>query len=147
MADERAMTPVISKTLTISIVVLYIAGMTTILLGGVVPEYRSTAGAELGDRVLVTAGESIEQSVPEANGTVDSNRTVDLPPTIRNQQYELELAGDSLRLHHPDRRIGGELALSLPPRTAVTNATWRSGTDLTVRVRGPTENRTVTIHE
>jgi len=116
------------------------------LLGGVVPEYRSTAGAELGDRVLVTAGESIEASVPEANGSVELNRTVDLPPTIRDRHYELELTGNSLRLRHPDQRIGSESALSLPPGTTVTNTTWRSGPDLKIRVRGPAENRTVTIH-
>ena len=146
MADERAMTPVISKTLTISIVILYIGGMTTILLSGVVPEYRSNAGAELGDRVLATAGESIESSVPDANGTVELNRTVDLPPTIRDQHYEIELAGNKLRLRHPDQRIDGEITLSLPPGATVINATWRSGTDLEIRVRGPAENRTVTIH-
>lgn len=144
MAD-RAMTPVVSKTLTISIVVLYIAGTTTILLGGVVPEYRSNAGAELGDRVLATAGESIEQSVPEANGSVEANRTVDLPPRIRDKQYELELVGSRLRLRHPDERIGDTLSLSLPPGTNVDTATWRSGSDLEIRVSGPADNRTLTI--
>lgn len=146
MAEDRAMTPVVSKTLTLSIVVLYIAGMTAILLGGVVPEYRSNAGAELGDRVLATAGESIEESVPEANGSVQSTRTVDLPPRIRNEQYELALVGDRLRLRHPDERIGGTLSLSLPAGTSVANATWRSGSDLEIRVRGPATNRTLTVH-
>lgn len=144
MAD-RAMTPVVSKTLTVSIVVLYIAGMTTILLGGVVPEYRSNAGAELGDRVLATAGESIESTVPEANGTVEANRTVDLPPRIRGQQYELELANSSLHLRHPDERIGDTVSLALPPGTTVDNTTWRSGSNLEIRVRGPATNRTLSI--
>lgn len=145
--DERAMTPVVGKTLVIGIALLYIGGMTTLLLGGVVPEYRSTAGAELGDRVLATAGSSIEQSVPEANGTVRANRTVDLPPSIRDKQYELELAGDRLRLQHPNSAIGGELRLSLPSTVAVENGTWQSGTELQIRVGGPRGNRTLTIDQ
>ncbi|MXR50713.1 hypothetical protein GRX03_03705 [Halovenus sp. WSH3] len=144
-ADERGMTSVVGKTLVIGIVLLYVGGMTTLLLGGVVPEYRSTAGAELGDRVLATAGGAIEQSVSEVNGTVRTNRSVDLPSTIRGRHYELELAGTRLRLRHPDPAIEGELSLALPPTMSTTNATWRSGTDLQIRVSGPRQNRTLTI--
>ena len=145
MADERAMTPVVGKTLAIGIVILYIGGMTTILFGGVVSEYRTTAGAEVGDRVLATAGGSIEQSVPAANGTVAVNRTLDLPPTIRERSYELELVGGRLRLHHPNPAIGGDLSLSLPPTVTVQNGTWQSGSKLNIRVHGPRESRTLTI--
>lgn len=147
VGDDRAMTPVVGKTLAIGIVLLYLGGMTTILLGGTVPEYRTHAGSELGDRVLATAGGSIEQSVPNANGTVEANQTVDLPPAIREQSYELELAGGKLRLHHPNPEIGGEIHLSLPPTATVENSTWRSGTDLQIRVRGPPENRTITLDQ
>lgn len=145
MADERAMTSVVGKTLAIGIALLYIAGMTTVLLGGVVPEYRSGAGSEVGDRVLGTAGGAVETSVPEANGTVETTRTVDLPPTIRDHSYELELTGHRLRLHHPNRAIGGEFHLSIPPTITVENATWQSGTKFTIRVSGPPANRTLTI--
>jgi hypothetical protein len=147
MVDQRAMTPVVGKTLAIGIVILYIAGMTTILLGGTVPEYRTNAGSELGDRVLATAGGSIEQSVTAANGTVETNRTVELPPAIREESYELELAGRQLRLRHSNPEIGGELRLSVPPTVAVENSTWRSGTDLQIRVSGPPDNRTLTIEQ
>ena len=147
LADDRAMTPVVGKTLAIGIVLLYLGGMTTILLGGTVPEYRTHAGSELGDRVLATAGGSIEQSIPNANGTVETNQTVDLPPMIREQSYELELAGGKLRLRHPNPEIGGEIRLSLPPTTTVENSTWHSGTDLRIRVRGPSENRTITLDQ
>jgi hypothetical protein len=139
------MTPVVGKTLAIGIVILYIGGMTTILLGGTVPEYRDNAGSELGDRVLATAGGAIEQSAPAGNGTVKSNRTVDLPPTIREQSYELELAGRQLRLAHPNPAIGGVFSLSLPPTISVENSTWRSGSELEIRVSGPRESRTLTI--
>lgn len=147
VTDERAMTPVVGKTLAIGIVLLYITGMTTILLGGTVPEYRTNAGSELGDRVLATAGGSIEQSVSEANGTVEANHTVDLPPSVRQHSYELKLADDRLRLRHPNPEIGGEIRLSLPPTLTVENGTWRSGTDLQIRVSGPTGNRTLTIDQ
>lgn len=147
VGDERAMTPVVGKSLAIGIVLLYLGGMTTILLGGTVPEYRTHAGSELGDRVLATAGGSIEQSVPNANGTVETNQTVDLPPTIREQSYELELTGGRLRLHHSNPEIGGEIRLSLPPTAIVENSTWRSGTDLQIRVSGPRKNRTITLDQ
>lgn len=146
-ADERAMTSVVGKSLAIGIVLLYLGGMTTVLLGGAVPEYRTHAGSELSDRVLATAGGSIEQSVPAANGTVEANTAVELPPTIRERSYELELAGSSLRLHHPNSEITGEIQLSLPPTVTVENGTWRSGTVLRIRVSGPSENRTLTIDQ
>ena len=147
LADDRAMTPVVGKSLAIGIVLLYLGGMTTILLGGTVPEYRTHAGSELGDRVLATAGGSIEQSIPNANGTVETNQTVDLPPMIRDQSYELELAGGRLRLHHPNPEIGGTIHLSLPPTATTVNSTWRSGTELQIQVRGPSENRTITLDQ
>lgn len=146
-ANERAMTPVVGKTLAIGIILLYIGGMTTILLGGTVPEYRSNAGSELGDRVLATAGGTIEGSVTDANGTVDTSQTVELPPSIREHSYELELAAGRLRLHHPDPKIGGAVRLSVPPTVTVENGTWRSGTELRIRVYGSSENRTLTIDQ
>ncbi|MFT4946858.1 MAG: hypothetical protein ACI8TL_001095 [Natronomonas sp.] len=147
VTDRRAMTPVVGKTLAIGIVLLYIGGMTTVLLGGTVPEYRTHAGSELGDRVLATAGGSVEAAVTEANGTVETTKTVDLPPTIRERSYELELVESRLRLRHPDPEISGEIQLSLPPTVTVENSTWRSGTALQIRVSGPSENRTLTIDQ
>lgn len=141
------MTPVVAKSLAIGIGLLYITGMTTLLLGGVVPEYRSGAGDELGDRVLATAGGSIEQSASEANGSLERTETVELPPSIRSSSYELELDGEWLTLSHPDPAIGGTVRLSLPPAVTVEQSSWSSGRELEIRVRGPETNRTLTLDE
>ena len=62
--DERALSPVVGKTLELGIVVLFVGLLTTVLLAGVVPDYRTATGKELGERVLTTAAQEIEHAVP-----------------------------------------------------------------------------------
>lgn len=142
-ADERALTPVVSKTLVIGIALLYVSGLTTLLLGGVVPEYRASAGEELGERVLAQAAGSIEGAVPEGNGTVSHTATVDLPPTIEDRTYELVLRGEQLILEH--ETAGAETRLSLPPGASTENNTWASGGKLEINVEGESGDWTVRI--
>jgi hypothetical protein len=149
VTGERGVTPVVSKTLAIGLVVLYITGMTTILLGGVVPDYERRAGDELGERVLATVAGEIEQTPPGVDGRLDTQTTVEVPATIANAGYTLVLSNQTGRLvlDHPDPAITAETRLSLPSNVTIENATVDSGTPLQIRVRGPSAERTLTIEE
>jgi len=146
---ERGVTPVVSKTLAIGLTVLYVAGMTTVLLGGVVPDYESRAGEELGERVLATVAGEIEQTPPVVDGRIDTTTSVEIPATIANSGYTLMLSNrtDRLVLEHPDPTITASTRLSLPPNVTAENATIGSGSPLQVSVRGSTDDRTLTIEE
>lgn len=141
--DERGASAVVGKVLAAGIAVLYISVMTTLLFGGVVPDYRTATGAELGDRVLATAAGEIEHNRPAVDGTVELRAEHSLPETIRDKEYELVLSGKTLELDHPDPGIGGETHVALPPNVAVENATWASSEPFVVVVDG----ETVTITE
>lgn len=152
MADfptaSRGVTPVVSKTLVMGLTVLYIAGMTTVLLGGVVPGYETRAGAELSDRVLATAAGEIERAPPAVDGHVETQTTVTLPETIANNGYRLALSNgtDRLVLEHPESAIETETQLSLPPEVTLQNETVSGGT-LVITVSGPANDRTLTVEE
>lgn len=150
MADrlnQRAMTPVVSKTLVIGIALLYIGGMTTLLFGGVVPDYQRAAGEELAERTAATAAGEIENTVIDVNGTVERTRIVELPRRIDDEQYDLKLRGRVLVLDHPDSDIEVEIHLSVPPELTVVESSWRSGNDLEIRVAGEVDNRTIEIQQ
>lgn len=144
----RGVTPVVSKTLAIGLTVLYIAGMTTVLLGGIVPEYETRAGAEMSERVLATAAGEIERAPPTVEGNVETRTTVSLPETIASSGYRLVLSNgtDRLVLDHPEPAIETETRLSLPPDVTLQNGTVSGGT-LVVTVSGPPNDRTLTIEE
>ena len=132
--DNRGVTPVVEKLLTIGIVVLFIGSTTTVLFGSAVPGYRDSVGNELGDRVVVSAAEQIEASVPP-NGTATSGRTtIDVPGTIRGEPYALQVEGRTLTLAHPTQAVGGRVRLSLPDH--VTDVSGSLGSQ---------GNRTVTL--
>lgn len=141
--DERAISYVVEKTVAIGIAVLYVGVVTGALLGGVVPEYRAAAGDELGDRVLATAASDVESAAQAASGDVNRTATVELPETIRGEQYRLVLSGRRLVLVHPAEGIGAETHLSLPGSVTVANSTWTSGEPLAIRLTGPEPNRTL----
>ena len=89
--NDRALSPVVGKTLELGVMVLLVALLTATLYGGVVPEYRSTAAGELGDRTLARAAGDVERAVPpnETGGlpheeaAVAVRAPVHLPGTIR----------------------------------------------------------------
>lgn len=143
--DERATTPVVSKTLAIGIALLYVGGVSTLLFGSVVPAYQTAAGEELAERTLAAAAGEIEQSVPETDGRAERTRSISLPDRIHGDHYILELSGTRLILEHPDREIGAGTHLPLPPDVTVEEGSWRSGDDLRIRVTGPPDNRTLQI--
>jgi hypothetical protein len=136
------MTPVVSKTLAIGLATLYIAGMTTALLGGVVPAYETRAGGELSERVLATAAGEIERAPPAVAGSVERQTTLTLPETIANDEYRLKLSNSTLALVHPDGAIERETHLSLPPAVTPQNSTV-SGGRVVIEVSGSLANRTL----
>lgn len=143
--DDRGVTPVVSKTLAIGLALLYVAGMTTVLFGGVVSDYQTQAGAEMGERVLATVAGQIESAPPTVDGTVETETTISLPPTIRNSGYTLVVSNRTLELEHPDEAIHAKTTLSLPTNVAVENSTFHSGSELVITVEGTADDRTVTI--
>lgn len=143
---SRGVTPVVGKTLAIGLATLYIAGMTTALLGGVVPAYETRAGGEVSERVLATAAGEIERAPPGVSGNVELQTTVTLPETIANDGYRLVLSNetDRLTLTHPDPAIERETQLSLPANVTPHNGTVSGGT-VHITVSGSPENRTLSI--
>jgi len=131
----RAVTPAVGKTLEIGIVVLFVGLVTTALLGGVVPDYRTAAGAEVGDRVLATAAQEVERAVPPSARDLSVRRTVDLPSTIAGSGYAIRVDGRALVLDHPDPAIGGRIDLSLPRRVDRVTGRTEGGAETVVAVR------------
>lgn len=145
--DNRAVSPVVGKLLAAGLAVLYIATISGLLLGGVVPEYQNAAGEELAERVVATVGGQIERAVPDTDATVDVTITSDVPATIRNERYDLRLQNGSLVLDHPAVTLDARTELSLPSKVNAPNQTWRSGGTLAISVTGAGTNRTVTLRE
>ncbi|PSP84696.1 hypothetical protein BRC78_07825 [Halobacteriales archaeon QH_8_68_33] len=143
-ADDRAVTPSVGKALEGGIVVLFVGLLTTMLLGGLVPDYRAATGAELGDRVLATASQEVERAVPSTVRAVDARRSVDLPSSIAGEGYEIRTDGRWLVLDHPDPAVGGRVRLVLPATVDSVDGVWQSGADTAVTVEG---NRTGLVVE
>lgn len=143
--DERGVSPVVSKTLAIGLAVLYVAGITTVLAGGVVPDYRTQAGDEVGERVLATAAASVERAPPAVDGTVRTRTTVDLPETIRGATYTIVVSNRTMTLVHPQQGIHVETTISLPANVTVVEGRWHSGGQLVVEVTGSHGDRTLRI--
>lgn len=125
-ADDRAVVPSIGKALEASLVLLYVALLSTALYGGFVPDYRATAGDELADRTLATAAHEVRSAVPPAATDARVRREVDLPETIRGEGYRVRAVNGSLVLDHPDRAIGARARLALPDRVQGVEGEWHS---------------------
>jgi len=143
--DNRGLSTVVEKLLSLSIVVLYITLLTTVMYGGTVPAYRGAVGAELGERTLTQATAEIEQTVPPAGRTASATRRVELPATIDGAAYEIRADGETLVLDHPDDDIGGRAAPVLPNRVTTLTGEWRSGEPAVVTVTGERGNLTVRL--
>ncbi|MBO4247151.1 MULTISPECIES: hypothetical protein [unclassified Halomicrobium] len=145
--NDRAVTPVVEKTITIGLVALFLAGMTTALFGGAVPAARDAAGASIGDRTLATATERVEQAIPPNVANVTVRERVRLPATIRGSGYAIEADGRSLVLDHPDPAVGGRSRLVVPPSVRRVTGSWESGSESTVVVRTVEGDLVVTLRE
>ncbi|MFC6826530.1 DUF7266 family protein [Halopelagius fulvigenes] len=123
---DRALSPVVGKGLEVGIVVLFVALLTTTLYGGVVPDYRTAAGAEVGERALVGAAERVEGAVPERSVGVERVVSAPLPATVRGDPYRVRATNGTLVLDHPNPGIGGQVRLAMPSRVSNVTGTWTS---------------------
>ncbi|SDQ75930.1 DUF7266 family protein [Halopelagius longus] len=135
LPSDRALSPVVGKGLEVGLVVLFVALLTTTLYGGVVPDYRTAAGDEVGERALVGAAERIEGAVPERSVRVERAVSAPLPTTIRGDPYRVRAANGTLVLDHPTPGIGGRVRLAVPSRVTNVTGTWASSTPSWVVVR------------
>ena len=142
--DNRAVSPVVEKTIAVGLVALFVSGLGTTLLGGVVPAYEASAGETVGERALAKMADSIEASVPDQNGSIRIRTRGELPGTLAGESYQLELSGQQLRLLHPDPTISTSTRVALPGSLSVRNSSWPGG-PFEVRVSGPTANRTLRV--
>lgn len=126
-ASDRAISPVIGKSMEATLVVLYIGLVTTALYGGAVPEYRAEAGSEVAERTLADAATDIEAAVPPDATGATVTREVGLPATIAGEAYRVQADGDRLVLDHPNPAIDETVPLVLPARVTEISGTWRSG--------------------
>lgn len=132
--QDRAAVPAVSKALEVALVVLYVAMVSTALFGGVVPDYRTAAAAEVADRTLADAAAGVEGAVPTGVGRASVRAPVPLPDAIRGATYRVHATGEALVLDHPHRAVGGRLALSLPDSVVTVRGTWTSGDETAVVV-------------
>lgn len=144
MNDERAAAPAVGKALEAGIVVLFVALVTSALYGGVVPNARTAAADEVGERALQHAAANVEAAVPaRAGATADAGevvaeRRVSLPAAIRDRGYRIEANDASLALVHEHAGVGGATPLVLPDRVRAVRGNWTNSEGL-VRVRAHPE--------
>jgi len=131
--QSRAVVPSVGKALEAGIVVMFVALLTTTLFGSVVPNARTAAADEVGERTLQHAAASVEQAVRPVGANVAVERRVSLPGTIRGRGYRIEADGNALVLVHANQRVGGRTPLSLPDRVRSVRGNWTGG-DAVVRV-------------
>lgn len=124
--DNRAVSPVVGKVFEVGLVALYIGLLTTSLFAGAIPEYQTAAADEVSERVLASATQRIEQSIPAPALSVEHRQAVPIPQTIRGETYEIHAENRSLVLDHPNPEIAGTMRLALPSRVVSVSGTWRS---------------------
>lgn len=141
---DRAVSPIVGKAMEATIVVLYLGLVTSVLYGGVVPEYRATAGDEVAERTVAGAAVDLEDAIPPATIQADVRVQVSLPATIAGDTYRVRATSDRLVLEHPDPDVAAEAALVLPGRVTVVDGTWESGSENEVHVTA--EGNSLEVH-
>lgn len=134
LSDDRAVSPVVEKTLAIGLVTLYVSLVSVTIYGGIVPDARTTAGHELADRALAKATERVQQAVPPNATDVDVRLHVSLPPTIRGAAYDIRTDGRVLVLDHPTDELDERALLALPASVVRVEGRWQSGAETFVHV-------------
>lgn len=131
---DRAVTPVVGKTLEIALVLLFITGLSTALFGGVVPDYRTAAGDEVAERTVIGAAERVDASMPPVARSAYVERRVPLPDTIRGAAYRIGVENRTLLLEHPSEPVDATARLALPSRVDSVSGTWESGAETVIVV-------------
>lgn len=125
--DTLGTTSIVSKTLEIAIVLLYITLLATVLFGNVVPSYRSAVGEEVAQRTLAATADDVHESIPPEGVEADVEVDVDLPDTIAGRSYRIEATDDRLSLSHPDPTIDVTVPLVLDDRIESVRGTLTGG--------------------
>jgi hypothetical protein len=133
--DDRAVSPVVSKAMEAAIVVLYVSALSATMYGGLVPEYRTAAGAEVGERVVAESAQRVQQAVSTDARAVEVRSAVSLPDTIRGRAYSLGVENRTLVLDHPADGIGSQARLALPETVVSIEGEWSSREPAFVVVR------------
>lgn len=144
---SRGVTPVVGKTLEVALLLLLAALLTTALFGGVLPTYRTAAGAELADRTLVQGATAVESATPADPGAYERferTRRVSVPDRIRGEPYVVRTSAGRLELDHPRAGVGGSVRPLLPANTTLAGS-WRSDRQTRLRVRLTDDGTTVTL--
>ena len=140
--DDRAVSPVVGKAFEIAVLVVFVGLVSSALFGSVVPDYRTAAGSEIGDRVLVATASQVEVAADVPPTVIERRAAVAMPRTIRGEPYAVRTETGNgttrLRLDHPNPAIGGETALSLPPAVAAVDGAFDSTASPGVVVRART---------
>lgn len=128
--DDRAAAPVVGKAMEVAVLVVFVGLLSAALFGGVVPEYRTAAGAAVGDRVLVAAAGQVETAA-QGSEYVDERRVdVSVPRTVRGAAYVLRVESrdgtPTLVLDHPNPAIGGTMPLAIPSHVTGVEGESRS---------------------
>jgi hypothetical protein len=133
-AADRAVSPVVGKSLEATLVVLYIGLVTTALYGGAVPDYRAEAGDEVAERTLAATATDVEAAVPPETAGATVTREIELPATIAGESYRIRADEGRLVLDHPNPEVSAGMPLVLPQRVVTVSGTWRSGDDTRIVV-------------
>lgn len=126
MADDRAASAVVGKALEAGLVVLYVGLVTSALLGGVVPGYRTAAGEAVAERTLAAASQRVQQAVPPGATAAGARVRVSLPDTIRGRAYEVRASDRTLVLVHPVPAVGTSARPALPSSVVALAGRWES---------------------
>ena len=145
--DNRATSPAVGKLLGIGLVLLYLSGATSVLVGSVVPTAQRATGQELAERVVADASARVERALEPVGGRVSGRLSLDLPPTIAGAGYRLALRDGRLRLRHPDPAIAATAGLGLPASVTALDGAVDAGPGVALVVRGAAGNRTVGLEE
>jgi len=124
----------VGKSLEAAIVVVFLGLLTATLFGGVVPDYRTAAGDEVADRTLAAATHRVAGAVPPNGTAVSATARLDLPSTIRGEDYRIRADGRELVLDHPHAGVGGRAEVALPDHVVSVTGEWYSRRPATVRV-------------
>lgn len=144
-ADQRGLTPAVSKALEVGIVVLFVGVLTTTLYGNVVPEYRDTVGDEIADRTVAAAAERVENAVPPPVRHARVVHRVALPDRIRGAGYRIAAANRSLEVRHPSPAVESRTPLVLPAHVDAVVGEWESSAETIVVVSGTADGVTVRL--
>lgn len=131
--SDRGVTPVVGKGLEIVVVLGYVALVSGVVYGSVVPSARATAADAVGERTLVRAADAVETAVPPTGRDVSVTRTVSLPDRIDGHGYRIRFVDGALVLRHPNPVVATRIPLALPGRVVAVRGAW-TGTG-TARVR------------